>query len=166
MAESAKSSRTPGPVIFHITADPPHKEQLVAKSDWGPSPPNDFPSIELLKRAHCLKGHHRLFTRGDPFYRDKAKNYPNRPFLMGADAVVQMLDPKWGVDLFVLFEEFEQQGTRFLVVGRFINGVWTTLDDLKRTLFPSLIRNRYHHLFTSVEGRWDISSTELREKKS
>ena len=68
-------------VVYEVTAEPPHKEAL--------------PVQLLLQRAKLLHGRDRLFTRKEPFYIDKARAFPGIPLVLGADAMVRMLDPKW-----------------------------------------------------------------------
>jgi hypothetical protein len=66
-----------------------------------------------------------------------------------------MLDPSWGPNVGEMLETFRALGTTFYVVGRVIDGRWTTLDDVS-------IPDGFGSLFESVEGRHDVSSTELR----
>ncbi len=128
--------------IFTICADPPHKEPLSIQ--------------EMLRRAKTLKHRTVLFTENDPFYIDKARAHPGTPLVIGADALLRMLDPKWGIDIAAMWAEFEKLGTRFLVFGREIEGTFVSASD-------AIVRVPSNRgLFCSVEGRWDLSSTALR----
>lgn len=134
----------PPRVVFSVTANPPHK------------PASSIP--QLLRRAHALKGHDRTFVKDAPLYVHKARLHPGCSFLIGADALVSMLDPVWGVPTHDLLREFDELKTRFFVSPRLVKGVYTTLDDI------DVIPESYKHMFTQLEGRWDVSSTELRER--
>ncbi len=130
--------------VFAITTDPPHKPALTVG--------------ELLQRAKLLAGHPRLFTQGDPLYLDKARRFPGLPFVIGADALIRMLDPKWGVSPEALLAELRATGTRFYVVGRIVDGVFVSCEDALLH-----VPEAHRDLFVGAEGRWDTSSTALRE---
>ena len=139
-------------VIFQIAADPPHKEHLTEG--------NDFPVL-LLKRAYNLQGRDRMFVRNQSLYLDKIHANPERPFLLGADALLEMFNPKWGVDLSSLLNAALELGVKFFVADRLVGGVMTTLVDC---LLQKDVPASYHHLFYRIAGRWDVSSTEIRER--
>lgn len=141
-------------VVFEVTAEPPHKEALTVQ--------------QLLQRAKLLQGHDRLFTRKEPYYLDKAKSFPGIPMVLGADAMVRMLDPKWGINPVDLFKEFISLDTKLLVAGRMIDGKFTTCQDILDGLLKNTsvgIWALATNVLMPVDGRWDISSTELRNKK-
>ena len=96
-----------------------------------------------------------VLTERDPLFIDKARQFPGAGIALGVDALVRMLDPSWGPNVGEMLETFRALGTRFYVVGRSVDGRWTTLDDVP-------IPDRFRRLFESVEGRHDVSSTELR----
>ncbi len=148
----AVADKTLRPVVFHVTADGPHKAPLTVQ--------------DLLKRARMLRGHDRLFTRGDSLYLDKARRFPGVPIAMGADALLQMLDPKWGQPVLPMLYEFSQLGTRFYVTSRRVGGSLVSLDDVLRSSGASSLGDPdlLSHLFCQVDGSWDFSSTEERAK--
>jgi hypothetical protein len=133
------------PSIYAVTADPVHKPALGA--------------ADLLDRVASVRrgraGRPVLLTRGDPLFIHKARQFPGAGLALGVDAVIRMLDPAWGPDVDEMLEELAALGTRFFVMGRAIGGRWTTLDDVA-------IPARFRGLFTEVEGRLDVSSTEVR----
>lgn len=139
-------------VVFEVTAEPPHKEALSAQS--------------LLQRAKLLQGHDRLFTRKEPFYLDKARAYPGIPLVLGADAMVRMLDPKWGLDLTEMFKEFRKLDTKLLVAGRMVGDKFTTVDDISKDLRLASphVWGYAQSVMLPISGRFDVSSTELRNK--
>lgn len=139
--------------VFEVTAEPPHKEAL---------------SVQLLlQRAKLLQGHDRLFTRKEPYYLDKAKSFPGIPMVLGADAMVRMLDPKWGINPIDLFKGFIGLETKLLVAGRVVDGKFVTCQDILndlRTKGSPGVWALATNVLMPVDGRWDISSTELRNK--
>lgn len=140
-------------VVFEITANPPHKDALSVQ--------------QLLQRAKLLQGRDRLFTWSMPFYLDKARAYPGVPVLMGADAMVRMLDPKWGKDVPTLLEEFRKLGTHIYVNGRTIDGKFVTRDDIITELHDKLSYGEWLQaasIIMPLNGRWEMSSTEIRNK--
>jgi len=48
-------------------------------------------------------------------------------------------------------------------MGRMINDQFITVNDVVSSLSTEY-RQEYSHLFFPLEGRWDISSTEIRDK--
>jgi cytidylyltransferase-like protein len=140
-------------VVFEVTAEPPHKEALTVQ--------------QLLQRAKLLQGHDRLFTRKEPFYIDKARAFPKTPLILGADAMVRILDPKWGLDIGEMFGQLYELGTKLYVSGREIDGTFTTceniLDDIKAKQ-PFNVWASARIVMLPVKGEWNVSSTEIRNK--
>jgi nicotinamide mononucleotide (NMN) deamidase PncC len=139
--------------VFEVTSDPPHKDTLTVQ--------------QLLQRAKLLGGYDRLFTAKLPFYLDKARLYKRKPLILGADAMVRMLDPKWGLDAGDMFNAFYDFGTKLFVAAREVDGQMTTcdniLDDIK-TKLPFKVWASARIVMKPLKGEWDISSTELRNK--
>ncbi len=134
-------------ILFNITVNPPHKKALT--------------TAEILQRAKLFKGKSVLFTQDDPLYIDKAKRYPGVNFIIGADAVLRMLDPKWGVAPGKLLQMFFEYGTKFHVFERATSEGLITSQDIWVALSDVV---QYDHLFYIEKGRWDVSSSELRAK--
>jgi hypothetical protein len=146
MIADAVERRSGRRVAYAITADPVHKPRLRA--------------VDLLDRVSSIRlgggGARRIFlTERDPLFIDKARQFPGAGIALGADALLRMLDPFWGPGIDDLLRTFRALGTRFYVVGRVVDGRWTTLDD-------AWIPDAYRDLFEPVEGRHDVSSTDLR----
>jgi len=100
------------------------------------------------------------FSREDPLFVDKARQRPGATFIVGTDAVQNLLDPKWGVSLSLALRQLQTHQAKFLVLGRrTADGRFTTCEDLE-------IPSTHADMFTSLDGRVDISSTELREVHS
>lgn len=130
--------------IFEVTSDAPHKPALAV--------------AEMLQRAKLLRGHDRLFTRGCPFFLDKAKQYPKCNLVLGIDAFIRVFDKQWCSNPNELAAQFSAAKTHFWVFGRTVNGSFLTLQEATAIgLLPMRIRA------TPVDGRWDVSSSALRE---
>lgn len=130
--------------VFAICADPPNKAPL----DLG----------AMLRRARLLRGRARLFTEGDALYLDKARRFPGRTFLIGSDALVRMLDARWGIEADALLTELATLDARFEVTGRLVDGAFLSAHEAIDRHVPKAFRAR----FVPVSGRWDTSSTALR----
>lgn len=138
-----------GRVVFEVTANPPHKAAVSVQ--------------DLLKRAKLLQGRDRLFTQDIPKFIEKARRYPGSPLILGADTMLRILDPKWGIAPEALLKELNDLKVPLFVAGRMVDGKFTTRDDIVLSLPPDL-RATYGWNISTLEGRWDISSTELRNK--
>jgi nicotinamide mononucleotide (NMN) deamidase PncC len=135
--------------IFELTAEPPHKDWLTVQ--------------ELLQRAKLLQGHHRIFTRKEPYYIDKARAFPGMGMVLGADAMVRILDPKWGLNFDEMFKEMDQLRTKLYIGGRDINGKFTTRNDIEDLMTPWQAF-MFRSLSLQVGGEYHVSSTEIRNK--
>jgi len=134
-------------VVFTINARHPDKGEIAP--------------AELLRRAEQFRWRAPvLFTQNEPLFIDKARRFPGFGFLIGADVVLGLLNPKYyggsAEACDIMIEEFRRLGTRFYVVGREVDGAFRTLDDI---VIPAAARD----LFVPVSGRWDIASRNLRQ---
>lgn len=132
---------------FNITKDSPHKSPLSL--------------AEMLQHAKLFKGHRVLFSRNDPLYLDKARLAPGTTFVIGSDALLRMLDPKWGPDVKAMLYEFVSLYTTFLVAPRPVNGQLLTMDSVLDSCgIDYAIRN---DLFKPVDmDPIEISSSQIR----
>jgi len=103
-----------------------------------------------------------ILTRA-PLYSQKAEIFPRSVFVVGADKVEQLFQPKFynndPAEMKVSFDTIREFGCRFLVGGRLHNDHFVTLEDVA---FPV----KYQLLFESIpeeKFRVDVSSTEIRE---
>lgn len=134
-------------VIFEITTAPPHKASLSVQ--------------ECLQRAKLLNGYNRIFTVKEPLYLDKARAFPGMPLVVGADAMLRILDPKWGVDSHITLNELNRLHTKLYVVSRVVDGKLISRNDIEESL-PENQRSLFHYVSTSVCGQWDYCSTDIR----
>lgn len=135
-------------LIYTTCINPLHKPMAMA--------------TDLLQKISQMKGKNFLLTKDDGLFLDKARTNPRAGFVLGADALLNMLNPKWyadPTDIEKMLEEFIELNVKFYIIGRVIDGKFITLDDIK-DIYP--IVKGYWSQFCSVSGRWDISSTELR----
>jgi len=137
-------------VVFEIGSNPPHKEPPTVQ--------------DLLKRAKLLRGRDAFFSVDMPLYLQKAQTYPGVPLLVGADTLLRMLDPKWGINPRELIQQLIHVQTTLFVGGRTVDGKFTTRNDIVNGLDPKITKGFDMRVFQELEGRWDISSTELRNK--
>ncbi len=136
------------PIVLMIEARPPNKPPISAQG--------------LLERISRIQSDSQLsspilITEGKPNYVDKARAYPGSSFVLGADAAARLFETDWGYDVTEMLTELDNLKTRFLVLGRKIDGRFTTLEELNPP-------QEFRHLFQSLEGRCDVSSTELRKE--
>ncbi len=132
--------------VFEVTMDPLHKDRVDA--------------AEAIRRVKGLRGHDVLLSTGMPLYSQKIEHWKG-PVVLGADALVRMFDPQWCSDKEKLLQSFAQRNARFLLVGRAsADTPWAEPGDVLRDHVP----HPYRGLFRPLEGRWDVSSTELRGK--
>lgn len=134
-------------IVFTTVVNPPHKAALTA--------------APMLDRVSQMRGRNFLLTQDDPLFVDKAKKYPGGWFGVGADTLINMLDPKWGVPTEEVLSCLASLNVRVFVLGRLVNGEFMTLQNIEAQI-PIL--SKYNKFFVGVPGRWDISSTELRAK--
>ena len=134
-------------VTYSVTSDPVHKPNLRV--------------VDLLDRVASIRlaaGRARpiVLTERDPFFIDKARQFPGAGIALGVDALVRMFDPSWGPKVGEMLATFRALGTRFYVVGRVVDGRWMTIDEVP-------IPDGFRPLLEKIEGRQDVSSTALRD---
>jgi nicotinamide mononucleotide (NMN) deamidase PncC len=146
MAEIA-SERLGAPTTFELSITNVDKPML------------DF--IELADRLQGLSGNDVLLTRAPTFYH-KAQLVPGCVFVVGVDTLDRIADPcYYGDDTAhrdAVIEGIAQQGCRFLVFGRVVNGGFLSVNDLN---LPPALRELCDEVPESM-FRADVSSTELR----
>lgn len=126
-------------------------------------PPLDFVETDArLKGLQAFDAQTPVLLTDAPTFRKKSELFPGCTFIVGADTIERVGDPKYYSGAEGSFDAAIQQiadaGCRFLVFGREINGVFKTLSDL--TLPPAL--KKLCDEVTTKEFREDVSSTEVR----
>jgi len=84
----------------------------------------------MLERAKGLRHRSVLFTDGDPMYIDKARRFPGRGLVIGADAFARLFEAKWGLDTTAVLTEMQQLGTTLLVFDRPLDGQLMTAKSV------------------------------------
>ncbi len=131
--------------IFEISADPQHK-----------TPPT---VAQLLGRAKMLEGHNVVITRGCPLLIHKAERFTGNTFVLGSDTLERIFSPQWCEDPEKLTQKFVDYKVKFIIFGREYGGHWNDLFVIQRQ-FPAIKKLNT----TAIKGRWDISSTEIRQQ--
>ncbi|WP_442482757.1 hypothetical protein [Aeoliella sp. SH292] len=125
-------------------------------------PPLDF--VEIESRVLQFESKPLVLTRA-PTFVEKAKMFPNTPFVVGADTISRIGEAKYyGGSIRArdaAIDELAELGASFLVFGREMNGEYQTLETLglPRELLA---------ISTSVAEstfRNDVSSTQLRYRE-
>lgn len=124
-------------------------------------PPLDF--VEIADRLRQFRGQQVLLTRA-PRFVEKTQLAPGCTFIVGADTILRIGDPKYydggSAARDAAIAAITATGCRFLVFGRTLQGRFQTLANLA---IPALL----HELCDEVpetQFRDDISSTELRNR--
>jgi nicotinic acid mononucleotide adenylyltransferase len=159
MCRAAEESQTEdgiGPVraIYLVSSVSPHKGRLSVQ--------------QMLMTAGMLRAERwreeyepRMveFTHDEPLFIDKARKREGSTFIIGADTMQRMLDPQWGPAIEEMLTEMSNLRVKFLVMGRLIADKWVTCRDVKVS-WPHQL------LFEPLEGRLDISSTQIRTQQN
>lgn len=122
-------------------------------------PPLDF--LEVADRLTQFAGNCVLLTHAATF-EQKAQANPGCTFVVGADTVLRIADPRYYGDeprrRDASIATIASQGCRFLVFGRMIAGHFQSLADLA---LPQALRELCDEV-PEADFRIDLSSTELR----
>ncbi len=155
-AEESQAERGMGRVraIYLVSSVSPHKGRLSVQ--------------QMLMTAGMLRAERwrdeyepRMveFTHDEPLFLDKARKRPGSTFIIGADTMERMLDPQWGPAIEEMLTEMRNLDVKFLVMGRLVGDKWVTCRDIK-VAWPHQL------LFQPLEGRLDLSSTQLRSQQN
>jgi Cytidylyltransferase-like len=166
--------------VFPGAFNPPHaghlrmaklaEERLRQPVTWELSinnvdkPPLDFISLGERIKALRREDHERLIAlTGAATFRQKAVLFPGATFVVGADTLLRIAEPRYYGESPKLRDiavaKIAERDCRFLVFGRIIEGRFLTLSDLN-------LPTELHRLCDEVpasEFREDVSSTELRK---
>lgn len=125
-------------------------------------PPLDF--VEIDQRLRGFAADETVWLTRAPTFVEKSQLFPRATFVVGADTMVRIGQPKYYGDNLRTRDEaidsLASAGCRFLVFGRVEDGQFATLDQLS---LPAALRAL---CVGQDEGtfRLDVSSTELRRK--
>jgi nicotinamide mononucleotide (NMN) deamidase PncC len=99
-----------------------------------------------------------LVTNNLPLYLDKARTFPGFGFIIGADTLSRLIDPKYyTTTVGEMLGELQDLGVHFYVAGRHEGGEIMNLNTLRDTI-PS----PFWGLFTQLTTVIEVSSTTIR----
>ena len=119
---------------------------------------------EIATRVSQFAPPQRLWLTRAPTFVEKSRLFPHSTFLVGADTIARIADPRYYGDdetrCANALREIAENSCRFLVYGRVVGERFVTLDELP---LPADLRNSCQEIPEDV-FRMDISSTELRRE--
>ncbi|GLT58192.1 hypothetical protein SLA2020_311060 [Shorea laevis] len=105
-----------------------------------------------------------VIISNQPFFYKKAELFPGSAFIIGADTLARLINPKYYDGdynkMVQILTGCKNTGCTFLVGGRNVDGVFKVLEDFD---IPEVLRD----MFVSIPAdkfRIDISSTEIRKR--
>ncbi|XP_010695917.2 uncharacterized protein LOC104908499 isoform X1 [Beta vulgaris subsp. vulgaris] len=105
-----------------------------------------------------------IIVSNQPYFYKKAELFPGSAFVVGADTVVRLIDPKYydgSYDRMIdVLCQCKSTGCIFIVGGRNVDGVFKVLEDIN---VPDVLKDMFIPI-PSDKFRMDISSTELRRR--
>lgn len=149
--------QTMAEVAEEITGHPVDFEISIENVD---KPPLDF--FHIKSRAEQFEAPQRCWLTKAPTFLDKSKIFPEATFVVGADTIVRIAEPRYYQNSTQLrdqaISEFAQQNCKFLVFPRVVAESFLTFDQLS---LPSNLSKLCQPVSAS-QFRMDISSTEIR----
>ena len=125
-------------------------------------PPLDY--REIAERLGQFPDSQPVWLTRAPTFLRKSQLFPGATFVVGADTIVRLADPRYyggdPVSWAVAIDSIAANGCRFLVVGRLMDGSFRSLDQLD---LPASLRQLCREIPES-KCRVDVSSTELRRE--
>lgn len=117
---------------------------------------------EVRSRLSQFSGSLDAVVTRAPTFREKARLLPGCAFIIGADTMTRLIDPKYyggsASDMVSALVEIRSLGCSFLVAGRSVDGQFTTLGDVD---YPAFLSDLFREIPESA-FREDVSSTEIR----
>lgn len=123
-------------------------------------PPLDV--AEVRRRLAQFSGSLDAVVTRAPTFREKARLLPGCAFVIGADTMTRLIDPKYyggsAAEMVSAMLEMRSLECSFLVAGRSVDGRFTTLGDVD---YPTFLSDLFREIPESA-FREDVSSTEIR----
>jgi len=178
VAETTNESASQPAVVFPGAFNPLHEGHReiadIAQEELGgrlafelsltnvDKPPLDY--LEIRSRLATFDPADPIWLTRAPTFREKARLFPGATFVVGADTMARVADPRYyegSADRDRAIQEIASVGCRFLVFGRTVGEQFRTLDDLE---LPTALA-RLCDAISESRFRRDVSSTELRERE-
>lgn len=103
-----------------------------------------------------------IIISNQPYFYKKAELFPGSAFVIGADTVVRLIDPKYydgSYDRMIeVLLQCKSTGSTFIVGGRNVNNVFKVLEDIN---IPDVLKDMFIPI-PADKFRMDVSSTEIR----
>jgi hypothetical protein len=116
---------------------------------------------ELSSRVLQFRGRAPVLLSDEPRFIEKARQY-GADFIIGADTAHRLFDERFlkrGETVSGILAEFRMLKTCFWVAPRLDDGgVLRRMEDV--------VPEKYRDLFRELPGRWDVSSTAIRNANS
>ena len=133
----------------------------------------DKPSLDplaIIRRAQILAQvapELELWLTNAPHFVEKAEALPNRVFLVGADTILRLANPKYAGNSIperdAVLARLASSGARFLVFPRSVKGELVSTSQLTKTL-PDALCERCSFIEPD-EFLENVSSSEIRQKR-
>lgn len=157
---SAVEDMVGGESLFVVSTKPRHGKQPPYVS-------------QMLDRAAQVRAsnqrtgrrRHVVFSDDMVLNEDVAANFKGTGIVIGADALLRMLESQWYPDGDVagMLNRISSKLCHFYVFGRTVGDRWVSAEEActaGNALTPSHVR-----MFHRMDGRWDVSSSRLRAAK-
>jgi len=130
-------------------------------------PPLDFFEIDTrLKQLRDFDGQTPILLSDAPTFPAKAALFPGCTFVVGADTIARIANPKYyrgeATGFAAAIQQIADGGCRFLVFGRQLQGKFCVLSDIE---LPQALLDLCDEV-SAADFREDISSSEVRSATS
>ncbi len=126
-------------------------------------PPLDFHEIHTRTRGIC--GDRRIWLTATPTFLDKARQFPGATFLVGADTIARIANPRYYDDSMArtlrAIAEIRDLGCDFLVFGRLLRGNFQSMLELD---LPKPLIDICQQV-PEKDFRIDVDSTSIRTRQ-
>ncbi|KAF5745242.1 hypothetical protein HS088_TW07G00825 [Tripterygium wilfordii] len=106
-----------------------------------------------------------IIISNQPYFYKKAELFPGSAFVIGADTVARLINPKYyngsHEEMLRILSDCKRTGCTFLVGGRNVDGAFKVLEDFD---IPEVLRDMFIPI-PAESFRMDISSTEMRKSR-
>lgn len=118
---------------------------------------------QVLARLQHFHASDEVWLTKAPRFVEKSRLFPSTTFVLGADTLVRLIDPRYYQSEQIFresLEEFRESGCRFLAFGRQAEGEFLASAEVP---IPQVLRPVMEFVAES-EFRHDVSSTEIRKQ--